>query len=121
MSVTIDLSRDERFDELGLIRLRESYMRPEEKSPQERLAFVAETFASNPEHAHLRLRKPPVAEFLDAYSVVRPQQEGPARFLLLKLHGRQRRGACGHALRGQLAFDARGRRRHSRRHPQRRR
>ena len=41
MSVTIDLSRDERFDELGLIRLRESYMRPEEKSPQERLAFVA--------------------------------------------------------------------------------
>lgn len=31
MSVTIDLSRDERFDELGLIRLRESYMRPEEK------------------------------------------------------------------------------------------
>ena len=51
MSVTIDLSRDERFDELGLIRLRESYMRPEEKSPQERLAFVAETFASNPEHA----------------------------------------------------------------------
>ena len=47
MSVTIDLSRDERFDELGLIRLRESYMRPEEKSPQERLAFVTTTQAAS--------------------------------------------------------------------------
>ena len=51
MSVTIDPRRDELFDELGRIRLRESYMRPEETSPQERFASVAETFASNPEHA----------------------------------------------------------------------
>ena len=51
MSVQIDLSRDKLFDELGLMRLRESYMRPDEKSPQERLKFVAEAFASNPEHA----------------------------------------------------------------------
>lgn len=51
MTVKIDLSRDALFDELGLIRLRESYMRPDEKSPQERLAFVAQQFASNDEHA----------------------------------------------------------------------
>lgn len=51
MTVKIDLSRDVLFDELGLIRLRESYMRPDEKSPQERLAFVAEQFASNDAHA----------------------------------------------------------------------
>lgn len=51
MTVKIDLSRDALFDELGLIRLRESYMRPDEQSPQERLAFVAEQFASNDAHA----------------------------------------------------------------------
>lgn len=51
MSVTIDYTRDELFDEVGLTRLRESYMREEEQSPQERLAFVAETFGSNDEHA----------------------------------------------------------------------
>ena len=33
MPIAIDLSRDALFDELGLMRLRESYMRPEEKSP----------------------------------------------------------------------------------------
>lgn len=51
MTVKIDLSRDALFDELGLIRLRESYMRPDEQSPQERLAFVAQQFASNDAHA----------------------------------------------------------------------
>lgn len=51
MTVKIDFSRDALFDELGLIRLRESYMRPDEQSPQERLAFVAQQFASNDAHA----------------------------------------------------------------------
>ena len=51
MTIQIDPTRDALFDELGLMRLRESYMRADEKSPQERFAFVAETFASNPEHA----------------------------------------------------------------------
>ena len=51
MTISIDYSRDALFDELGLIRLRESYMREDEKSPQERLAFVAQTFGSDPEHA----------------------------------------------------------------------
>lgn len=51
MAVQIDPSRDALFDELGLMRLRESYMRADEKSPQERFKFVAETFGSNPEHA----------------------------------------------------------------------
>lgn len=51
MTLQLDYSRDALFDELGLIRLRESYMRADEKSPQERLAFVAQAFASNEEHA----------------------------------------------------------------------
>ncbi len=51
MTVQMNFERDKLFDELGLMRLRESYMRRSEKSPQERFAFVAETFGSNPEHA----------------------------------------------------------------------
>jgi len=49
--VNIDLSRDSLFDELGIQRLRESYMKEEEVSPQERFAYVSESFASNQEHA----------------------------------------------------------------------
>jgi len=49
--VNIDLSRDSLFDELGIQRLRESYMKDEEASPQERFAYVSEAFASNQEHA----------------------------------------------------------------------
>lgn len=51
MSINIDLSRDSLFDDHGLTRLKDSYMRDEEKSPQERLAFVSKSFASNDEHA----------------------------------------------------------------------
>lgn len=51
MGVQIDLSRDELFDDLGKTRLRESYMRDDEESPQERFAYVAEAFASDEEHA----------------------------------------------------------------------
>jgi ribonucleoside-diphosphate reductase alpha chain len=51
MKIKIDPSRDSLFDELGMTRLRESYMREEETSPQERFAYVSETFGSNPEHA----------------------------------------------------------------------
>lgn len=51
MKIKMDLSRDSLFDELGLARLRESYMRDDEVSPQERFAYVSEAFASNPEHA----------------------------------------------------------------------
>ena len=49
--ILVDYSRDSLFDELGKIRLRESYMTEEEQSPQERFAFVSKTFSSNPEHA----------------------------------------------------------------------
>jgi ribonucleoside-diphosphate reductase alpha chain len=49
--ITVDYSRDELFDELGLIRLKESYMREDESSPQERFAYVSSKFASNPDHA----------------------------------------------------------------------
>lgn len=51
MPIEIDLSRDALFSEISLKRLRESYMRESEVSPQERFAFVAEAFASNPQHA----------------------------------------------------------------------
>ena len=51
LGIKIDKTRDALFDSLGLIRLRESYMREDEQSPQERYAFVANAFGSNPEHA----------------------------------------------------------------------
>jgi ribonucleoside-diphosphate reductase alpha chain len=40
MGIELDYSRDNLIDELGHKRLRESYMKPEESSPQERFAFV---------------------------------------------------------------------------------
>ena len=49
--IIIDYSRDSLFDELGIKRLQESYMKDNEKSPQERFAYVSEAFGSNPEHA----------------------------------------------------------------------
>jgi len=50
-NVVLDYDRDNLFDALGLKRLRESYMRPEENSPQERYAYVSKAFASNESHA----------------------------------------------------------------------
>ena len=49
--VQINLERDKLFDELGIKRLRESYMMEGETSPQERFAYVSKAFGSNPEHA----------------------------------------------------------------------
>ena len=51
IEIKISKSRDALFDKLGLQRLRESYMRDDEESPQERFAFVSKAFASNQEHA----------------------------------------------------------------------
>jgi ribonucleoside-diphosphate reductase alpha chain len=51
LGIKIDLERDKLFDELGIKRLKESYMREDEESPQHRFAFVSKTFSSNPEHA----------------------------------------------------------------------
>jgi len=47
----LDYSRDKLFDEAGIRRLSDSYMLPNEVSPQERFAFVSKQFASSPEHA----------------------------------------------------------------------
>lgn len=47
----LDYSRDSLFDVLGLRRLKDSYMRDDERSPQERFAYVSAAFASNDEHA----------------------------------------------------------------------
>ena len=51
LGIKIDLERDKLFDELGIKRLKESYMREDENSPQERFAFVSKSFGSNPDHA----------------------------------------------------------------------
>ena len=49
--IEVDFSRDSLFDELGIKRLKESYMREDEVSPQERFAYVSKTFSSNKAHA----------------------------------------------------------------------
>mgnify|MGYP001193652630 CR=1 FL=1 len=49
--IHIDLERDNLFDDLGLTRLRESYMIQGEGSPQERFKFVCEKFGTDKEHA----------------------------------------------------------------------
>ena len=51
MGITIDPNKDSLFDQLGVMRLKESYMTEDEISPQERFAFVSKTFGSNIEHA----------------------------------------------------------------------
>ena len=51
LGITIDYNRDKLFDELGIKRLQESYMKDDETSPQQRFAFVSSTFGSNPEHS----------------------------------------------------------------------
>ena len=49
--IKVDYSRDALFDELGRLRLKESYMKDDEVSPQERFAYVSSTFGSNPDHS----------------------------------------------------------------------
>jgi ribonucleoside-diphosphate reductase alpha chain len=49
--IVVDLSRDELFDTLGLKRLKESYMKEDEVTPQQRFASVSAQFGSNTKHA----------------------------------------------------------------------
>jgi ribonucleoside-diphosphate reductase alpha chain len=51
LGINIDLERDKLFDELGIKRLQESYMKEDETSPQHRFAFVSKSFGSNQKHA----------------------------------------------------------------------
>jgi len=51
LGITIDYDKDKLFDELGIKRLKESYMKDDETSPQHRFAFVSSSFGSNPEHS----------------------------------------------------------------------
>jgi len=51
LGINIDLDRDKLFDELGIKRLQESYMKEDETSPQHRFAFVSKAFGTNDEHA----------------------------------------------------------------------
>ncbi len=49
--INVDYTRDNLFDELGLKRLKESYMKDGEISPQERFAYVSKAFGSNEGHS----------------------------------------------------------------------
>jgi ribonucleoside-diphosphate reductase alpha chain len=49
--INVDYTRDSLFDELGIKRLKESYMKDDEVSPQERFAYVSKAFGSNEKHA----------------------------------------------------------------------
>ena len=51
LGINVDYSRDELFDQLGIKRLQESYMKEDETSPQQRFAFVSKQFGSSLEHA----------------------------------------------------------------------
>jgi len=51
LGIKIDLEKDKLFDELGIKRLKESYMKEDETSPQHRFAFVSKSFGSNAEHS----------------------------------------------------------------------
>ena len=51
MGINIDLERDKLFDELGIKRLKESYMKENEESPQERFAYVSTAFGTDAAHA----------------------------------------------------------------------
>jgi len=49
--IKVDYTRDSLFDELGIKRLKESYMKEDELSPQERFAYVSKTFGTNAKHS----------------------------------------------------------------------
>ena len=51
LGINIDLERDKLFDELGIKRLRESYMKEDEESPQHRFAFVSKAFGTDTAHS----------------------------------------------------------------------
>jgi len=51
LGINIDLERDKIFDELGIKRLKESYMKDDETSPQQRFAFVSAAFGTDTVHA----------------------------------------------------------------------
>ena len=51
LGIEVDYSRDNLFDQLGIKRLQESYMKEEESSPQQRFAFVSKQFGTNQAHA----------------------------------------------------------------------
>jgi ribonucleoside-diphosphate reductase alpha chain len=51
LGINVDYSRDALFDQLGLKRLQESYMKEEETSPQQRFAFVSKQFGTDEAHA----------------------------------------------------------------------
>lgn len=48
---TVDYSKDILYDNVGILRMKDSYLKNDEKSPQERLVYVSNIFGSNKEHS----------------------------------------------------------------------
>lgn len=51
LDININLSRDELFDDHGMKRMKDSYMRDDETSPQHRFASVSKAFGTDEKHA----------------------------------------------------------------------
>jgi len=51
MTIILDYTKNGLFDELGITRLKDSYMMDGETDPQERFAYVSQMFSSNEDHA----------------------------------------------------------------------
>ena len=51
LGININLDRDKLFDELGIKRLKESYMKEDETTPQQRFAYVSSAFGTDKLHA----------------------------------------------------------------------
>ena len=51
LGIEVDYSRDSLFDQLGIKRLQESYMKEDETSPQQRFAAVSKQFGTDQAHA----------------------------------------------------------------------
>lgn len=51
LGLNLDMNRDSLFDDNGIRRLKDSYMRPDEESPQHRFAHVSKQFSTDHDHA----------------------------------------------------------------------
>jgi len=51
LGIKLEPNRDALIGEAGITRLKESYMKEDEQTPQERFAFVSKTFATDDDHA----------------------------------------------------------------------
>ena len=77
LGIEINPAQDNLFDELGIARLKESYMMDNELSPQERFAFVSKTFSLQTKNMHRDCMTMPSKHWL-SYSTPIYLMEGPS-------------------------------------------